>query len=167
MTPALLAGEAIVARKGHHTDHGDEHLIALDGKTYDIGPNMSVISDAGGERPVGLGGVMGGASTGCSETTTDVFIESAYFDPIITAQTVRDTGITSDAAYRFARGVDPGFVIPGLELATKLILALCGGEASEIVMAGKLPAAPAPFEFDPAYVKQLAGLDVSADRTRH
>jgi phenylalanyl-tRNA synthetase beta chain len=163
---ALLAGTAVIARKGHHADHGDEHLIALDGKTYDIGAGMSVISDAGGERPIGLGGVMGGASTGCSDTTTEVFVESAYFDPITTAQTVRDTGINSDAAYRFARGVDPGFVRPGLDLATQLILDLCGGEASEVVMAGKLPAAPAPFEFDPAYVKQLAGLDVSADRTR-
>jgi phenylalanyl-tRNA synthetase beta chain len=163
---ALLAGSAITARKGHHASHGDEHLIALDAKTYDIGPNMSVIADAGGERPIGLGGVMGGASTGCSETTTDVFLESAYFDPITTAQTVRDTGISSDAAYRFARGVDPGFLRPGLDLATKLILELCGGEASEVVMAGKVPAAPAPFEFDPAYVQQLAGLDVSADRSR-
>ena len=109
---ALLSGSTVVARKGAHSSHGDEHLIALDGKTYDIGPNMSVIADAGGERPIGLGGVMGGASTGCSDATVDVFLESAWFDPITTAQTVRDTGISSDAAYRFARGVDPGFVLP-------------------------------------------------------
>lgn len=161
---ALLSGQAITARKGHHASHGDEHLIALDGKTYDIGPAMSVIADAGGERPIGLGGVMGGASTGCSETTTDVFVECAYFDPITTAQTVRDTGINSDAAYRFARGVDTGFVLPGLELATQLILELCGGTPSEVVLAGQLPAEPQGFEFAPAYVQQLAGLDIAPER---
>ena len=163
---ALLSGSTIVARKGAHSSHGDEHLIALDTKTYDIGPNMCVIADAEGERPIGLGGVMGGASTGCSDATTDVFIESAWFDPINTAQTVRDTGISSDAGYRFARGVDPGFVVPGLELATRLILDLCGGEPSDISLAGAIPAPPAAFDFDPAYVKQLAGLDVSAQRVR-
>ena len=92
--------------------------------------------------PIGLGGVMGGASTGCSETTTEVFIESAWFDPIRTAQTGRDTGIASDAQYRFARGVDPGFVVPGLELATRLILELCGGEASEVVSPARRPRRP-------------------------
>ncbi len=164
---ALLAGDTVVARRGQHSKSGDEHLIALDGKTYDIGPDMCVIADAGGERPIGLGGVMGGASTGSTEATTEVFIESAYFDPINTAQTVRDTGINSDAAYRFARGVDTGFVIGGLELATKMILEICGGQASEITVAGKAPAPPAPVHFDPAYVHQLAGLDVPVDRVRH
>ena len=91
---------------------------------------MCVIADGSGA--IGLGGVMGGESTGCSEATTEVFIESAWFDPIRTAQTGRDTGIISDAQYRFARGVDPGFVVPGLELATRLILELCGGEPSEV-----------------------------------
>ena len=80
----------------------------MDGKTYAIGPEMCVIADAGGERPVGLGGVIGGESTGCSDATTDVFVESAWFDPLRTAQTARAAGINSDAAYRFARGVDPG-----------------------------------------------------------
>ena len=164
---ALLAGDTVVARTGQHSKSGDEHLIALDGKTYDIGPAMCVIADAGGERPIGLGGVMGGASTGCSETTTEVFIESAYFDPINTAQTVRDTGINSDAAYRFARGVDTGFVLPGLELATKLILEICGGEASTVTVGGEAPAGPPPIDFDPHYVRQLSGLDVPADQSRH
>jgi phenylalanyl-tRNA synthetase beta chain len=160
----LLVGDVITARKGQHSDHGDEQLIALDGKTYDIGPNMSVIADAGAERPIGLGGVMGGASTGCSEETTEVFIESAWFDPIITAQTVRDTGISSDASYRFARTVDTGFMLGGLEMATALILDLCGGEASQVVVAGELPPVPTGFEFDPSYVQQLSGLDVSRER---
>jgi phenylalanyl-tRNA synthetase beta chain len=143
--------------------HHDEQLIALDGKTYDIGTAMCVIADANGARAIGLGGVMGGESTGCDETTTDVFVESAYFDPIVTAQTGRDTGITSDAQYRFARGVDPGFMIPGLELATKLILELCGGEPSEIAMSGVVPAPPAAFDFDPTYVHQLSGLSIGRD----
>jgi phenylalanyl-tRNA synthetase beta chain len=122
---ALLVGDVIEARLGHHGEHhAPEHLIALDGKTYAIDPEMCVIADADGERPIGLGGVMGGESTGCSDATTDVFVESAWFDPLRTAQTARTTGINSDAAYRFARGVDTGFVEDGLELATRLILQL-------------------------------------------
>ncbi len=160
---AKLVGTTIEARLGRHGVNGDEHLIALDGKTYELTPEMSVISDADGERPVGLGGVMGGESTGCSEETTDVFVESAWFDPIRTAQTGRATGITSDAQYRFARGVDTHFVVPGLELATALILELCGGEASEIVVAGEPLPAPEPIAFDPAYVHQLAGLSIPRD----
>ena len=174
---ALLVGDKIVARLGRGPDeptpgdqpspaaHRDEQLIALDGKTYDLSSEMSVIADAGGERPIGLGGVMGGESTGCSETTTDVFVECAWFDPIRTAQTGRVTGIHSDAQYRFARTVDPQSVVPGLELATALILELCGGEASEITVAGQAPAPPTAFAFDPAYVKALAGLDIPAARS--
>jgi phenylalanyl-tRNA synthetase beta chain len=162
---ALLVGTVIEARLGHHSEHGDEQLIALDGKTYDLGPQMSVIADAGGERPIGLGGVMGGASTGCSDATVNVFVESAWFDPIRTAQTGRDTGINSDAQYRFARGVDPGFMVPGLELATRLILDLCGGEPSEVVVAGQAVAPPAAFAFDPAYVEKLSGLAIPPAKT--
>jgi phenylalanyl-tRNA synthetase beta chain len=173
---AHLVGDVIEARLGRGPSephaanapspaaHKDEQLIALDGKTYDIGPDMCVIADADGERPVGLGGVMGGSSTGCSEATTEVFIESAWFDPIRTAQTGRTTGIASDAQYRFARGVDPQSVVPGLELATRLILELCGGEASDIVVAGEAPAPPGPITFDRAYVKKLSGLDVPHGR---
>lgn len=162
---AKLVGTTIVARLGRHGLNGDEHLIALDGKTYELTPEMSVIADADGERPVGLGGVMGGESTGCSDKTTDVFLESAWFDPIRTAQTGRVTGITSDAQYRFARTVDTGFVVGGLELATRLILDLCGGEASAVVVAGQAPPPPAPVAFDPAYVRQLAGLDIPAEKS--
>ena len=77
-------------------------------------------------------GIMGGEATGCTEATTDVFIEAALFDPIRIAQTGRKLGIISDARYRFERGVDPAFVVPGLELATRLVLDLCGGEPSDI-----------------------------------
>jgi phenylalanyl-tRNA synthetase beta chain len=173
---AKMVGDVIEARLGRGPSepsgedtptphaHKDEQLIALDGKTYDITPEMCVIADAGGQRPIGLGGVMGGESTGCSEATTEVFVESAWFDPIRTAQTGRTTGITSDAQYRFARGVDPESLVPGLELATQLILEICGGEASEIRVAGQAPAAPGPIEFDRSYVKKLTGLTI--DRAR-
>jgi phenylalanyl-tRNA synthetase beta chain len=161
---ALMVGSAIEARLGHEGEHhAPEHLIALDGKTYTATHDMCVIADAAGERPIGLGGVMGGESTGCSEATTDVFVESAWFDPLRTAQTARATGITSDAAYRFARGVDPGFVTDGLELATRLIVDLCGGEPSDVLIAGQAPAPPAPIAFDPAYVHRLSGLSVGRE----
>ncbi len=157
---AKLVGDQIVVRGGQvAADTGEpERLIALDGRTYAPGPRMCVIADAGGERPTGLGGVMGGESTGCDETTTDVFIESAWFDPIATAQTGRQLGITTDAQYRFSRGVDTHSAVAGLEQATALILELCGGEASEITVAGEPPAAPASLAFDPAIVERLTGL---------
>ena len=163
---AKLAGAEIVVRGGQVSkDTGEhEHLIALDGKTYTVDPSMCVIADAAGERPIGLGGVMGGESTGCDEATTDVFLESAWFDPIVTAQTGRTLAIHSDAQYRFARGVDPASVVPGVELATRLILDLCGGEPSEVVVVGQAPADPAPIAFDPAYVKRLSGMDLQDDR---
>jgi len=163
---AKLVGTEIVVRAGQMaaTTGEHEHLIALDGKTYTVDPSMSVVADAGGERPIGLGGVMGGESTGCSDETTDVFLESAWFDPIVTAQTGRTLTISSDAQYRFARGVDPASVVPGLELATRLVLDLCGGEPSEVVVAGEAPANPVGFTFDPAYVKRLSGLDLPDDR---
>lgn len=163
---AKLVGGEIVVRAGQVArDSGEhEHLIALDSKTYTVDPTMSVIADAGGERPIGLGGVMGGESTGCSDDTVDVFLESAWFDPIVTAQTGRTLTISSDAQYRFARGVDPAFMVPGLELATRLIMDLCGGEPSEVVVAGQALADPAPFAFDPARVGQLTGLSLDDDR---
>ena len=163
---AKLVGAEIVVRGGQVAkgtgEH--EHLIALDGKTYPVDPAMCVIADAGGERPIGLGGVMGGESTGCSDETTDVFVECAWFDPIVTAQTGRTLTLNSDAQYRFARGVDPASIVPGLELATRLIVDLCGGEPSEIVIAGQAPVDPAAFAFDPARVPALTGLALSDDR---
>jgi phenylalanyl-tRNA synthetase beta chain len=95
-----------------------------------------------------------------------VFVECAYFDPTRTHATGRATGVISDAQYRFARGVDTGFVVSGLELATRMILDLCGGEASEIVVAGEAPATPASITFDPDRVRQLAGIDVKPTRVR-
>ena len=163
---AKLVGPEIVVRAGQVAgDTGEhEHLIALDGKTYTADPAMCMIADASGERPIGLGSVMGGESTGCSDETTDVFVECAWFDPLVTAQTGRTLSLNSDAQYRFARGVDPASVGPGLELATRLILDLCGGEPSDVVVAGQAPADPAAFAFDPARVGSLTGLSLDEDR---
>ena len=155
-----LEGSEIVVRGGQEGDA----LLALDGKEYAPQAADCVIADNGGARAIGLGGVMGGESTGCSEDTVDVFVESAWFEPIVIAQTGRSLGISSDAQYRFARGVDTHSVVPGLELATKLILDLCGGEPSDIVVAGEAPAAPEGFAFDPAFVKRLSGMDLTEDR---
>ncbi|WP_304192013.1 phenylalanine--tRNA ligase subunit beta [Phenylobacterium aquaticum] len=156
---AKLSGDFLKARLGHADG---ESVLALDGKTYQATSEICVIADGSGA--IGLGGVMGGETTGCSEATTDVFVESAWFDPIRTAQTGRSLGITSDAQYRFARGVDPESLKPGVELATKLILELCGGEPSELVYVGEAPSAPGPIAFDRAYVRQLSGLEIGPER---
>ncbi len=146
---------AIRARLGRR----GETFLALDGKTYAVDGDMCVIAD---DRAVlGLGGVIGGEDTGSTPATTNVFIESAYFDPKRTARTGRALGIQSDARFRFERGVDPDFVVPGLELATQLVLDLCGGTPSKSTAAGKPPKANRPFKFDPREVKRLSGLDLS------
>ncbi len=135
-----------------------ESFLALDGKTYEVDETMTVIADEVGV--LGLGGIIGGESTGCTDETSNVFIESAYFDPLRTARTGRNTGIHSDARYRFERGVDPAFMIPGLEKATRLILELCGGDPSEIFLAGAAPIARKTVAFPPSETKRLTGIDV-------
>ncbi|MFN4229534.1 phenylalanine--tRNA ligase subunit beta [Parvibaculum sp.] len=135
-----------------------ETLLALDGKTYDMEEHYTVIADD--DKVLGLGGVMGGEASGSTDETVDVFVESAYFDPYRTARTGRDTGIVSDARYRFERGVDPEFVLPGLELATKMIIGMCGGEPSNVVVAGKVPDTKKVIEFDPARIEKLTGLSL-------
>jgi phenylalanyl-tRNA synthetase beta chain len=136
-----------------------EKFLALDGKVYEVDEDMCVIADDG--AVLGLGGVIGGEDTAVTEATTNVFIESAYFDPKRTARTGRKLGIQSDARFRFERGVDPEFVVPGLELATDLVLRLCGGAASKIALAGRPPKPNKPFKFDPALVERLSGLDLA------
>ncbi|HEY8948619.1 MAG TPA: phenylalanine--tRNA ligase subunit beta [Rhizomicrobium sp.] len=138
-----------------------EQLLALDGKTYTLDSEMVVIADDEAAR--GIGGVMGGEDSSCTESTTDVFVESALFDPVRIARAGRILGIVSDARYRFERGVDPEFVLPGLELATKMILNFCGGEPSEVVVAGAPPAWKREIAFDPETVLKLGGMDVPDD----
>ncbi|GJL90438.1 phenylalanine--tRNA ligase subunit beta [Hyphococcus sp.] len=139
-----------------------EKFLALDGKEYEVDETMCVIAD---DRAVlGLGGIMGGEDSGCSADTKNVFIECAYFDPLRTAKTGRKTGIASDARYRFERGVDPEFVVPGIEMATRLVLDLCGGEPSEIELAGSIPQTDNTVLFPPSEVKRLTGMDVAPEK---
>jgi phenylalanyl-tRNA synthetase beta chain len=141
-----------------------EQLLALDGKTYALDESMGVIADENG--PESLAGIMGGAATGCSETTTDVLIESALWDPLTIAQTGRKLGINSDARYRFERGVDPVFTVPGLELATQMVLDLCGGTPSEITVAGDPSPRDLAVDFPVNELKRLTGLDVPLTEIR-
>ncbi len=136
-----------------------EALLALDGKTYALGPGITVIADD--QAPEALGGVMGGEVSGVTEDTVNVFVESAWFDPITTAATGRRLKIHSDARYRFERGIDPAFTRDGMELATKLILDLCGGEASNIVEAGAPALSDRAYRFDPKKVVSLVGMDIA------
>lgn len=135
-----------------------EQIVALDGKTYTLDNAMCVIADDNG--PESLAGIMGGEHSGCDGNTTDVLIESALWEPLNIAQTGRKLGINSDARYRFERGVDPNFILPGLELATQMVLELCGGTPSEITVAGKAEAPDKIIDFPTSELKRLAGLDL-------
>jgi phenylalanyl-tRNA synthetase beta chain len=135
-----------------------ETLLALDGKTYTFDGTTCVIADADGVES--LSGIMGGEKTGCSAATTDVLIESALWNPINISQTGRKLGINSDARYRFERGVDPAFMLPGLELATQMVLDHCGGTPSEVTVAGSAEIAERVIDFPLSEIKRLAGVAV-------
>ena len=135
-----------------------ESLAALDGKTYALDSSMVVIADARG--PISIAGIMGGEATGCDESTTDVLIEAALWSPNAIASTGRKLGIVSDARYRFERGIDPAFCLPGLDLATRLVLDLCGGSASRVVVAGTVPEPDTRVLFPFSEVQRLTGLDL-------
>ncbi|MGH6785357.1 MAG: phenylalanine--tRNA ligase subunit beta [Novosphingobium sp.] len=156
---AKLSG-AVTARRARD----GETCHALNGKDYALDPSMTVIADAAGVHDIA--GIMGGADSGCSESTTDVLLEIAYFDPERIAATGRKLGLTSDARARFERGVDPEFVGPGLELLTALIVETCGGTASEVVRAGTPPTADHTFAYDPALAERLGGVAIAEDEQR-
>ena len=138
-----------------------ESLLALNGKTYTLDASMTVIADD--LHCHDIGGIMGGEVSGVSVGTTDVLIEAAYFAPERIGATGRALGITSDARARFERGVDPGFVAPGLDMAAAMVVALCGGEISAMAVAGEVPVPEKVLAFDPAQTLALAGLDVPVD----
>jgi phenylalanyl-tRNA synthetase beta chain len=138
-----------------------ERIEALDGKTYRLDSEVTVIADDSG--PVGIAGITGGEKTGVTLETKNVFLEAAWFDPIRTAATGRRLGILSDARYRFERGVDPAFVQPGAEIATRMILDLCGGEASHLVIAGEPPLRSTSFPLSLDRVGTLAGVDIAKE----
>lgn len=141
-----------------HPAKGGETLLALDGKTYVLAAGQMLISDD--REPESLAGIMGGELSGCTSETTDVFLESAFWDPITIAATGRALKINSDARYRFERGVDPAFTLPGLELATQMILDLCGGEASHVVSDGAAPDTTRAYRLTSARVISLVGMDI-------
>jgi phenylalanyl-tRNA synthetase beta chain len=135
-----------------------ETLLALDGRTYTLDNSICVIADDHGVES--LAGIMGGEVSGCSEDTTDVLIESALWNEINIAKTGRGLGINSDARYRFERGVDPAFMVPGLEMATRLVIEMCGGAPSENVIVGNAFGDDRVIDFPLTEVKRLAGIDV-------
>jgi phenylalanyl-tRNA synthetase beta chain len=141
-----------------------ETVLALDGKTYTLDDTMCVIADDDGVES--LAGIMGGEKTGCSETTTDVLIESALWEPQNIAHTGRTLGVNSDARYRFERGVDPAFMLPGLEMATRMVIDLTGGVPSEAVVAGSAETPERVIDFPLSELKRLAGLTVPLSEMR-
>ncbi len=151
-----IAGDLVMrfARPG-------EKILALDGREYGLDDGMTVIADDAAVRAIG--GVMGGEETGCTEDTVNVFLEVALFDPIRIAETGRRLGILSDARYRFERGVDPTSADWGAEIATRMILDLCGGEASKPVSAGEMPDWPRSVALRTGRTLSLGGVDVAAE----
>lgn len=139
-----------------------EELLALDEKTYQLDPEDLVIADDHG--PVAIAGVIGGLNTGCTASTKRVILETAYFDPIGVARTGRRHNIISDARYRFERGIDPAFALMGDQLATAMILEICGGRAGEAVVVGAVPQATPTIDYDPERLKKLTGMDVPPDQ---
>ncbi len=150
---AKLSG-AVVARRAKD----GESCHALNGKEYALDSSMTVIADDKGVHDIA--GIMGGEHSGCTETTTDVLLEIAYFDPERIAATGRKLNLTSDARARFERGVDPAFLDVGLDILTDLILRICGGEASAVVRAGSPPAEPKQVSYDPALAQRLGGVAI-------
>lgn len=136
-----------------------ESLVALDGKTYRLDSDTVVIADGNGVESIA--GIIGGQASGCDETTTDVLIESALWDPRNIARTGRRLGVVTDARYRFERGVDPAFALPGLDLATRLVVDLCGGTPSEATIAGEVPELSHIIDFPWTEVRRLAGIELS------
>lgn len=136
-----------------------EAFDALDHKIYTLDETMTVIADDRG--PLCLGGIMGGIRSGVTEETVNVFMECASWDPDLIARSGRKTGIVSDARYRLERNVDPALTEPGMELATRLVLELCGGEAMEPAISGEDVFPDSVVEFPLAEVRRLTGLDVS------
>jgi phenylalanyl-tRNA synthetase beta chain len=151
---AKVAGGLVVRRA-----RDGESLKALDGKTYALTGDTVVIADANGVESIG--GIIGGEASGCDAATTDVLIESALWDPVNIAQSGRRLGVITDARYRFERGVDPAFTLPGLDLATRLVLEICGGSPSQPVIVGEPPQTERVIDFPWTETRRLAGIELS------
>ncbi len=147
-----------------HRAKGSEEIVALDDKTYTLSEGQMVISDNAGVQSIA--GVMGGVATGCTDETVNVFVESAYWDPIQIAYTGRALRINSDARYRFERGIDPAFTPEGLDHAVALIQSVVGGDASAVVQAGSVPHTDRAYKLDTDRVVSLVGMDIAAETQR-
>ena len=141
-----------------------ETMEALDGRTYKLEDGMTVIADT--KSVCAIGGIMGGEATGCTEETTSLFLEVALFDPIRTAATGRKLGIESDARYRFERHVDPQSAHWGAEVAARMILDLCGGEASDLTAAGEMPPLDRGTSLNTDRLAGFGGADIPAKEAR-
>jgi len=151
---AKVKGDLVVRRAAE-----GETVLALDTREYTLNPSNVVIADDNGVESIG--GIMGGEHSGCDENTVDVLIESALWDPMNIARTGRSHGIITDARYRFERGVDPEYMVPGLERATELVLELCGGVPAKTDVVGYKGFSAKVVDFPFSEVKRLTGLDVS------
>ncbi|UWQ07503.1 phenylalanine--tRNA ligase subunit beta [Aliiroseovarius crassostreae] len=147
-----------------HRAKGGETLVGLDEKEYTFPEGAVVISDAEGVESIA--GIMGGLPTGATFETTNVFLEAAVWDTIQIAKTGRALKINSDARYRNERGIDPAYNAPAIEAATQMILDLCGGEASNVVVAGEVPDVARAYKLDTDRVQSLVGMDIPADEQR-
>jgi len=141
-----------------HRAKGGEEIVALDEKAYTLQEGQMVISDDSGVESIA--GIMGGEATGVTENTVNVFVESAYWDPVQIAYAGRALKINSDARYRFERGVDPAWTPYGIEHATRMILDHAGGEASEVVVAGQVPDTSRAYKLDAEKVQSLVGMTI-------
>lgn len=147
-----------------HRSAGGETIVGLDEKTYEFGPGMVVISDDHGVESIA--GIMGGDATGCTDDTVNVFLEAAVWDTVQIATTGRALKINSDARYRNERGIDPAYNMQALEDATAMIMALCGGTPSDVVVAGAVPDVARAYRLDPARVESLVGMSIPEQTQR-
>ncbi len=158
---ARLKG-GIHVRRGRKGDR----FLALNGKEYEPTPGDCVIADDSGA--IGFGGTIGGETTSVDLGTTDVLLECAWFEPRMIGEMGRRHGIVTDARTRFERGIDPMKQSGAVESATRMILNLAGGEASEPRISGEYPARGYPnrdhvVAYRPARLAALGGIDLPAD----
>ena len=156
---ATLTG-ALVARRAKN----GETAVALNGKEYSLTDTMTVLADDSGVHDIA--GIMGGEHSGCSETTTDVLLEIAYFTPERIALTGQALALTSDARSRFERGVDPAFLDDATAIVTGHVLAICGGTPSAVTRAGAPPAEVKTIDYDPSLSATLGGIEIAPDRQK-
>jgi len=158
---ARLAGQKIIVREAK----AGEKFLAIDHKEYELTRGMCVIADA--ERPVAIGGVMGGADSEVTSATTELLIESAAFDSISIRNTARRLSLFSPSSYRFERGPDPEAVDWASRRCCELVLELCGGELAEGVLdEGEQPQPRQPIALRLAQIPRILGIDVPAAEVR-